>query len=263
MKTTRYISAVSALACLAMVGGAANAATWTYSSTGPASSAGLTATATAFSATNNSTSTITATTAYYSGGLGVKSSGESTSSPHHAIDNNGAIETVMLSFSNGIGGITSADKVNLTSAHFGWVGSLSSNVTKDSDFSVYAYTGSSAAPTPLGVSYSNLTSNGWTLIGHYNGGSSTGAKTFSNTVYSSNWLIGAYNGLGSGAGLNTGNDFFKLASVSGNLCPTVGTPPPGCNGGGTPGGVPEPGTLLLMGAGLLGLTRMSRRKVTQ
>lgn len=255
MKTTRYISAVSALASLAMVGGAANAATWTYSSTGPASSSGLTATATAFSAANSSTSTITATTAYYSGGLGVKSSGESTTSPQHAIDNNGAIETVMLSFSNGVGGITSADKVNLTAATFGWV-------SGDSDFSVYAYTGASAAPSPLGVSYSNLTSNGWTLIGHYNGGGSAATNTFSNSVYSSNWLIGAYNGLGTG--LDKGDDYFKLASVSGSLCPTTGTPPAGCgNGGGTPGGVPEPGTLLLMGAGLLGLTRMSRRKVSQ
>lgn len=263
MKTTQFISAATALAGLALVGSAANAATWTYSSTGPTSSAGLTATASAFSATNNATSTITATTAYYSGGLGVKSTGEVTTSPQHAIDNNNStIETVMLSFSNGVGGITSADKVNLTSASFGWVGSLSSTIAKDSDFSVYAYTGSSAAPSPLGVSYANLTSNGWTLIGHFDGGSSTGTKTFANSVYSSNWLIGAYNGLGSGTGLDSANDFFKMASVSGNLCPTVGTPPAGCNGGSTPGGVPEPGTLLLMGAGLLGLTRMTRRKVS-
>lgn len=256
MKTLRNIGSASisasALLCLAMASGAANATTWTYSSTSPTSSAGLSVSATAFSATNNTTATITATTAYYSGGLGVKSSGESTSSPQHAMDNNGAIETIMLSFSDGVSGTSSADKVNLTSAKFGWV-------SGDSDFSVYAYTGSSATPSPIGVSYSNLASNGWTLIGHYNGGSSAATNTFSNDIFSSNWLIGAYNGLG--AGLDKGDDYFKLASVSGGKCPTTGSIPAGCgNGGGTPGGVPEPGTILLMGAGLLGLTRMSRRK---
>lgn len=254
MKTMRNISLIAAaLAVLAT--GSASAATWTYSSTGPASSdvvTGLTATASAYSASNNSTATMTATTAYYSGGLGVRSSGESTASPQHAIDNNGAIETVMISFSDGVNGITSADKVNLTSVKFGWI-------SGDSDFSVYAYTGSNAAPSPLGLTYSNLTSNGWTLINHYNGGSTYPASPNLNTsVYSSHWLIGAYNGLGTG--LDKGDDYFKLASVTGTKCPTTGTPPAGCNGGTPGGGIPEPGTLLLMGAGFLGLTRMSRRK---
>lgn len=251
MKTMRNISLIAAaLAVLAT--GSASAATWTYSSTGPVLNSGLTATASAYSASNNSTATMTATTAYYGGGLGVTSSGESTTSPQHAIDNNGAIETVMISFSDGVNGITSADKVNLTSVKFGWI-------SGDSDFSVYAYTGSGAAPSPLGLTYSNLTSNGWTLINHYNGGSSYPVtNNLNTTVYSSHWLIGAYNGLGSG--LDKGDDYFKLASVTGNKCPTTSTPPAGCNGGTPGGGVPEPGTLLLMGAGFLGLTRMSRRK---
>jgi hypothetical protein len=254
MKTIRNISSLSAFVCVVLASGSASAATWTYSSTSPVSNSGLSATATAFSAANNTTATITATTAYYGGGLGVTSSGETTTSPQHAIDNNGAIETVMLSFSNGVSGISSADKVNLTSASFGWS-------STDADFSVYAYTGT-ATPTVLGLTYSNLTSNGWSLIGHYNNAASTTAKTvtFANTVYSSNWLIGAYNGLTTTSGASSSNDYFKLASVTGTKCPTTGTIPAGCNGGGTPGGVPEPGTLLLMGAGLLGLTRMSRSK---
>lgn len=238
MKSIPKIRASSFIAMLALMSGSAGAATWTYSSTSPTSNSGLTATATAFSAANNTTATITASTAYYGGGLGVTSQGESTGSPQHSLDNNGAIETVMISFSDGVNGITSADKVNLTGADFGWV------YNGDSDFSVYAYTGANSAPTPLGLSYNNLTSNGWTLIGHYNSGGA-GSKTFANAVYSSSWLIGAFNGLGVGTGLDSGDDYFKIASVSG-----------------TPGkkGVPEPGTLLLIGAGMFGLTRWSRRK---
>jgi hypothetical protein len=251
MKTMRNISLIAAaLAVLAT--GPASAATWTYASTGPASNSGLTATASAYSATNNATATMTATTAYYGGGLGVTTSGETLSSPQHAIDNNGAIESVLISFSNGLGGITSADKVNLSSITVGWSNG-------DTDFSVYAYTGTATpSTTPLGLTYSNLTSNSWALIGHYNN-SGTGTFAITNSVYSSHWLIGAYNGLGSG--MDKGDDYFKLASVTGTKCPTTGTLPNGCGNGGTPpSGVPEPGTILLMGAGLLGLTRMSRRK---
>lgn len=253
MKTMRNISLISTLLAT-LAGGSASAATWTYSSTSPASTSGLTATASAFSAATNATTLGSATTAYYSGnGLGATSPGESTGSPQHALDNNGQIESMMIAFSNGAGGITSADKVNLTHVSFGYA-------SGDSDFSVYAYTGSGAAPTALGLKYNTLTSNAWTLIGHYNGGSSGNTYAISNSVYSSHWLVGAYNGLGSG--LDTGDDYFKLAGVSGNKCPTSGTLPQGC--GGTlppnPNGVPEPGTLLLMGAGFLGLTRMARRK---
>lgn len=251
MKTIRNFSLLSAFACIAFASGTASAATWTYSSTAPASNSGLSATASAFSAANNSTATMSATTAYYGGGLGVTTSGETLSSPQHAIDNNGAIESVLISFSNGAGGITSADKVNLSSINIGWSNG-------DTDFSVYAYTGAATpSTTPLGLTYSNLTSNSWQLIGHYNK-SGTGTFDISNSVYSSHWLIGAYNGLG--AGPDQGDDYFKLAKLTGTKCPTTGTLPNGCGNGGTPQGVPEPGTVLLMGAGLLGLTRMSRSK---
>lgn len=250
MKTMRCALALSVLSCGALAGAAAHAATWTYSSTAPATSSGLTATASAFSAANNSIATITATTAYYSGGLGVRSSGEASSSPHHAIDNNGAIESVMISFSDGVAGLTTADKVNLASIRFGWA-------SGDSDFSVYAYTGASAAPSPAGLSYSALTSNGWSLIGHFNGGAAAATYSLGTAVYSSNWLIGAYNGLG--GALSTGNDYFKLAAMTGAPCPNAGTLPQGCTRT-PPGNVPEPSTWLLMTAGLLGLTRRVIRR---
>jgi PEP-CTERM motif len=252
MKTMRLLGLTASLVFAALASTSAGAATWTYSGTGPASSSGLTATATAFSATNNTTATIGATTAYYGGGLGVLSGAETTSSvPNHAMDNNGRIESILISFSDGVNGITSADKVNLSSITVGWSNG-------DTDFSVYAYNGSATPTTsPLGLTYSNLTSNSWDLIGHYNK-SGTGTFAITNSVYSSHWLIGAYNGLGTG--MDFSDDYFKMASLTGTKCPTAGTPPAGCNGGGTPGGVPEPGTLLLMGAGFLGLTRMSRRK---
>lgn len=251
---TMHASGLTAALFVALASGPAGAVTWSYNSTGPASASGLTATATALSASNNTTATIGATTAYYSGGLGVLSGAETTNSvPDHALDNNGRIESILFSFSDGANGITSADKVNLSSLSVGWSNG-------DTDFSVYAYVGAATpTTTPLGLTYSNLTANSWQLVGHYNQ-SGTGTFNIANTVYSSHWLIGAYNGLGSG--LDLGDDYFKVASLTGYKCPTSGTIPAGCGGGGTPGGsVPEPGTLLLMGAGFLGLTRMARRKV--
>jgi hypothetical protein len=176
-----------------------------------------------------------------SSGLGIRhADNETTQSPQHAADNDGRIETFLFSFAG--------DKVNLTSASFGWV-------QNDSDYSVYAYTGAGVGSVD-GLTYANLTANSWSLVGHYDSNNSTGSKPISSSIFSSYWLIGAYNGTGSG--MDTSKDYFKLASVTGSTCTNVqgGN---GC-GGGTPGGVPEPGTILLMGAGLLGLTRMSRRK---
>lgn len=230
--------------------GSAGATTWTYSSTSPVSAGGLSATASAISAANATTATVTATTAYYSGGLGVTSPGETTTSPQHAIDNSGAIESVLFSFSDGISGSSTTEKVNLSSVSFGYA-------RGDSDFSVYAYT-SAGAGSPLGLTYTNLTSNGWTLIGHYNGGSAGATYSIANSVYSSYWLVGAYNGVG--GSLDKGDDYFKLATLVGTACPPSGTPP-GCSGITPPSGVPEPGTFLLMSAGLFGLHRYSRHRL--
>lgn len=238
-----------------------NCDTWTFNNQTSNTQGGITATASGWSNTVGSANVLL-DSAYItlngSSGLGVRnndcsgfanctgggSDANEGLSPEHAIDNNGRTDSILFSFT---------DKVNLTSFSAGWV-------STDSDFSVLAYTGAGNPATLAGQSYAGLLSNGWSLIGNFLAGSSTGAHDFANNIYSSYWLIGALNTMVGGDSTKAGNDYFKLISLAGCTCDNAPPGTPGCSTGGGGGGVPEPGTLLLMGAGLLGLTRFKVRR---
>jgi hypothetical protein len=165
---------------------------------------------------------------------GVRNSGENGSSPNHAIDNDGRIDAVKISFS---------DSVRLTGVTFGWG-------PGDTDFSVLYST--TAAPCLLGNNYSALLScagANWSLLNNYNS-SGTGLKNLSNTtIFARNWLVVAYGAFGNNCAGNTqdsrcdaGDDYFKLSGVQ------------------YVERVPEPGTLALLGLGIAGLGLARRRR---
>jgi hypothetical protein len=165
--------------------------------------------------------------------------------PEHAMDNNERFDSILFSFDQAI---------KLTTVDIGYRNT-------DADISVLAYTGGATLPTNLdsyfnGLSYSALISNGWTLIGNF-ANLSLGSNSVQSpsSVYSSYWLVGAYNSaFGSGSGLGAGNDYMKIAGLAGERQSQ-------CNGGGCGGGsVPEPSSLVMAGLAVaLALSAMQRR----
>lgn len=199
---------------------------------------GVTMTVTGWGLTGNSNTTLAAgAVGRWSTGIGVcnGSEGAGCSSPHHQVDNYRQFDFVMFQFS---------ETVELGGVRLNPYGSYDTDVT-------YWAGMADGGLNLAGMSLSDLAG----ILG-LNGPTHdlTNSTGVSRTVSLS---TGAVNTLVFGATTlagHTGNDYFKISNVTGEL--HVPPPPP------PPGEIPEPSTYALMGAGLIafGLRKRFARK---
>lgn len=146
----------------------------------------------------------------YSAGVGVLSSGESTSGNYHQIDNVGGVDFVMLQFSQA---------VNLTAINR-TVFALSGVSSTDSDAAYWADTTGAVGTAANWNSAINLASGSvseslWSSIP---GTAASGSTSVSSNSMAAVWLVGA-------DFLGTRNDGFKLTSLTvSNVAPAVPEP---------------------------------------
>lgn len=180
-------------------------------------------------------------------GVGITSPGESTASPDHAVDNNGATEAFLINFG--------LDNFALNQLSIGWL-------SGDADVSILRYTGTQAPALGSRTVADLKSAAGWEWVGDYANLTTSSALSFNNTgdiKTASWWLVSAYNsaysGIATSANLGNGNDYFKLSGFAGTTVAKTPTPTPGTS-------VPEPGTFALFGIAMLGFAAVRRKSKT-
>lgn len=218
------------------------------------------AAATGFAATTTwNTGAPNADTLFFSGGgLGMCSDPTNASptptnpgcaQPNHALDNSGNTEAILLNFG--------ATSVVLNSINIGYK-------SGDADVSLFRYIGA-IAPNLSGdlANKTSMLADGWELIGNYGDlTTASGQAVNSGNKGSSWWLISAYNtsyGAATTGTVDLGNDYYKLASVTGTKCTStvVGVCKPG--GSSNDSKVPEPGSMALVSLALFGAVLVRRQ----